>query len=213
MAARPSRKQREKQQELEQRRRELLEVALDLFSRKGFEQTTVAEIAEQAEFAVGTLYTLFEDKNAIYSCLIREAVVEFEQALCAALESPGTEVQKIERYIETMAALFVKHAALARIYFGQISMPFFAPLARLDRETRAIRERFLALLESVFRAGMRNRLFLKMDPRLLALGLEGLSNAFLLESINNPDGLSADAMAQVVKKILFDQVRLDASAR
>ena len=35
-------------------RREILAAALDLFSRKGFDRTSMAEIAEQAEFAVGT---------------------------------------------------------------------------------------------------------------------------------------------------------------
>ncbi len=48
MAAKLSRRERERQRH----RREVLEAALNLFSQKGFEQTAMAAIAEQAEFAV-----------------------------------------------------------------------------------------------------------------------------------------------------------------
>jgi AcrR family transcriptional regulator len=205
MAAKSSRKQRE----LEQRRQEVLEVALDLFSRKGFEQTGMAEIAEQAGFAVGTLYTLFKDKDALYSRLIRAAVTEFEQVLAAALTGPGDEVQKIERYIETQAALFVKHRSLARIYFSQTSRIVIAPMVGTDRDIQVTTERMLLLLESTLKAGMRKKLFLRMDPKLLALGLAGLSNAFLHELIERPDDFSAEMMTEAVKKILFEQVRLE----
>ena len=82
------------QRELERRRLEVLEVALDLFSRKGFEQTSMAEIAEKANFAVGTLYVLFKDKNALYERLMRASVTEFEEALNAVLTGPGNEVER-----------------------------------------------------------------------------------------------------------------------
>ena len=52
---RPSRKERE----TDQRRREILGVAERLFSHKGFFKTSIAEIAHDAEFSVGSLYQLF----------------------------------------------------------------------------------------------------------------------------------------------------------
>ncbi|HVP13087.1 MAG TPA: TetR/AcrR family transcriptional regulator [Phycisphaerae bacterium] len=201
-----------KRRELEQRRQEVLEVALDLFSRKGFEQTSMAEIAEQAGFAVGTLYTLFKDKNALYHRLIGAAITEFEQKLSEVLAGPDDEVRKVERYIETKAALFVKHRSLARIYFGQATWSMVTPLVGSDREIQVAMGRMLHLLESALSAGMRKRLLLKMDPKLLALGLEGLSNAFMLELMGRTDGYSADDCAEAVKKIFFEQIRLKAAA-
>jgi AcrR family transcriptional regulator len=201
-----------KQRELEQRRLEVLEVALDLFSRKGFEQTGMAEIAKQANFAVGTLYTLFKDKDALYSRLIAAAVTEFEQTLSTVLVGPGCEIGKIERYIETKAALFVKHRSLARIYFRQASWSIVTPLVRSGRDIQAAMERMLRLLASTLSTGMRKKLFLKMDPKLLALGLEGLSNAFLLELVERPDNFSAEMITEAVKKIFFEQIRLKPAA-
>jgi TetR/AcrR family transcriptional regulator len=204
MAAKSLRRQRE----LEQRRIEVLEVALDLFSRRGFEQTSMAEIAKRAGFAVGTLYTLFKDKDALYRRLILAVVTDFEQALNAALTIPGNEVAKIERYIETNAALLVKHRSLATMYFSQASRLAVAPLTGLDRDIQLFANRMLRRLEATLRAGMRKKFFIKMNPRLLALGLGGLSNAFLIELIERPDEFSADTMTQAAKKIFFEQVRL-----
>ena len=91
MSAKLTRRERERQRY----RREILTVALNLFSRKGFEKTTMAQIAEQAEFAVGTLYKFFEDKETLYRALILDTMRDFERELSAALKAPGTGVRRV----------------------------------------------------------------------------------------------------------------------
>jgi AcrR family transcriptional regulator len=168
----------------------------------------MAEIAEGTGFAVGTLYVLFKDKNAIYGQLLEAAVGEFERALIAALTDAGDEVRKIERYIETMAALFVKHRSLARIYFGQTSRAAATPMVGGDPNVQATQDQLLALLKSTLSAGMRKGLFLEMDPELCAYGLGGLCTAYLAKLIEQPDDLTAEMMAGATKTIFFEQMRL-----
>ena len=203
--AKVSRKQREE----ERHRREVLKAALDLFSRKGFERTTMAEIAEQAEFAIGTLYKLFKDKEALYRALILETAQEYEQALTAALKTPGTEIEKLERYIETKAALFVRHIPTARLYFSQTAGAKFLATAGFETEARDIHERLMKQVEAVLRSGIRRRLLADIDPKMLTLGLEGVSNVFLGELIERPEDFTADEIAALTKKMFFDRVRLD----
>jgi len=205
MAARLSRRERERQRH----RQEILAAAHKLFSHKGFEKTTMAEIAEQAEFAVGTLYKLFKDKKALYRSLMLETMGELERAWTAALKGPGTEIERIGRYIDAKAALFVKHASTARIYFTQIAGVIFQPVADLDQEARAIYERLLSALESVFRSGMRKKLFVQADPKMLAVGLEGLSNAFLAKLVERPDSSVAKEIAQQAKQLFFGRICLE----
>ncbi len=202
MTAKLSRRERERQRH----KREILAAALNLFSHKGFDKTTMAEIAEQAEFAVGTLYKFFKDKKALYRNLILETVSEFEQAWTAALKGPGTEIERLGRYIDTKAALFVKHIPTARLYFTQTSGAFFQPVAGLDREARAMYEQVLKALESVFRSGIRKKLFVKADPKMLALGLEGLSNAFLARLVEQPEDSTPEEVAEQAKRLFFGQI-------
>ena len=202
MAAKLSRKERER----ERHRREILAAALNLFSHKGFQKTTMAEIAEQAEFAVGTLYKFFKDKKALYRSLILETVSEFEQAWTAALKAPGTEIERIAHYIDTKASLFAKRLPTARMYFTQTSGAFLQPAAGLDGEARAMYQRALRALEAVLRSGIRNGLFVKADPKMLALGLEGLSNTFLVKLVEQPGSCTPEEMAEQAKRLFFGSV-------
>jgi TetR/AcrR family transcriptional regulator len=205
MAARLSRRERERQRH----RQEILAAAHNLFSRKGFEKTTMAEIAEQAEFAVGTLYKLFKDKKALYRSLVLETMGELERGWTAALEGPGSEIERIGRYIDSKAAFFAKHASTARIYFSQIAGVLFQPVADLDCEVQAIYERVLSTLESVFRSGVRKKLFVQADPKMLAVGLEGWSNAFLARLVERPDSSVAREIAEHAKQLFFGRICLE----
>ena len=53
-------------------REQLLEQGFLLFSEKGLEQTTVADIVEKCHIARGTFYNYFSDINALFDALINE---------------------------------------------------------------------------------------------------------------------------------------------
>jgi len=78
-------------------RREMLAAALDLFSDKGYHNVSMHQIAEKAEFAIGTLYRFFKNKEDLYRALIREQSDKFHEALTRAIEEPGDEVEKLRR--------------------------------------------------------------------------------------------------------------------
>ena len=160
-----------RERERQRHRREILAAALEVFSRKGFEGATMAEIARQAEFAVGTLYKFFKDKQALYRALLLDSAREFERELLAALDAPGTEIEKIERYIETKARVILRHIPAARLYFAQSAGTFISPLMGFDRELRAMYARLFERLVSVMRVGMRKKMLADLPPRALALGL------------------------------------------
>jgi len=52
-----------KEREFLRHRQEILESALELFSEKGFHNVTMLQIAGESEFAVGTLYKFFANKE------------------------------------------------------------------------------------------------------------------------------------------------------
>lgn len=60
------------------RRQEIVEAAVKLFSRRGFEATRAEDIAQAAKIAKGTLYLYFRSKEAIYSAVIAHAVHQLQ---------------------------------------------------------------------------------------------------------------------------------------
>lgn len=60
-----------RKEQKEERYKEILNVALDLFIRKGYAATKVKDIAEAANMSVGLLFHYFESKECLYIELIK----------------------------------------------------------------------------------------------------------------------------------------------
>jgi AcrR family transcriptional regulator len=62
----------QRQARSEQSRRQVLDVALQLFSRQGYRATSVRDIADTAGVSTGNVYHHFPDKEAIFRSLLDE---------------------------------------------------------------------------------------------------------------------------------------------
>jgi AcrR family transcriptional regulator len=85
------RKEREKQQ----RREEIIQAAEKVFFSKGFDQSTMDDVAEQAELSKGTLYLYFESKEDLYFEVARKAIGLLNTHTSAAAESAGNAIEKL----------------------------------------------------------------------------------------------------------------------
>ncbi|MDD3270044.1 MAG: TetR/AcrR family transcriptional regulator [Syntrophomonadaceae bacterium] len=77
-------------------RKKIMAVAMDLFNRQGFEQTTIDQIAMEADVAKGTIYNHFPEKEAIISEYIFSLVSEQGPDMLALLRKlPDTRSRLI----------------------------------------------------------------------------------------------------------------------
>ena len=60
-------------------KQEILEAALDLFSVQGFEATSLSQIAEAVGIRKASLYSHFENKQAILDALVRDVLDRYAQ--------------------------------------------------------------------------------------------------------------------------------------
>ena len=54
---------------------ELVAAALDVFVERGYEATTLADVARRAGVTKGTIYLYFENKEALFKAVVRETIV------------------------------------------------------------------------------------------------------------------------------------------
>ncbi len=59
------------------KRNEILDAAVKLFAEKGFDHTTLDEIAEASEFGKGTLYNYFQNKEEIYTAILENIFSDY----------------------------------------------------------------------------------------------------------------------------------------
>src|ERR1041384_2709399 len=85
----------------EQTRNRIADVALRLFSERGFAEVTVNEIAEAAEVSKATLFSYFSSKES----LVLQGIGDDDLARIVATRAPGqTPTQALRAYYREIAA-------------------------------------------------------------------------------------------------------------
>jgi TetR/AcrR family transcriptional regulator len=97
--------------------------ALDLFSHKGYDATSVREICEAARITKPTLYHFYKSKDGLYRALVEGTLQEFRRRLVAELDVPGTAEERLKRVARLYFAQARGHRQLMRFLFALIHNP------------------------------------------------------------------------------------------
>jgi AcrR family transcriptional regulator len=197
-----SRREREKLRH----RRQMLAAALELFSEKGFHNVSMHEIAKRAEFAIGTLYKFFKNKEDLYKSLMMEKAEEHHRVLMGILSEENDVLTVIDNYIAAKAQLFADNLAALRLYFAETRGASFNIKAGLDQDIRKLYDKFIMRLASVLETGIRKKVFREMDPYHMAVALEGLTNAFLFCQMEDPEQHPYGANIPVIRDMFLKGV-------
>jgi len=95
-------------------------VAIDTFRAKGFDRTTVEEIAGAAGVAKGTVFNFFPTKGAILLCYYAELDARFGAAMVAL--SPDEPKTSLVEFYGKAEALLRKEGDLAEAMFRQLAL-------------------------------------------------------------------------------------------
>lgn len=177
---------------------------MELFSEKGYHNVSMHEIAGKAEFAIGTLYKFFKNKEDLYKALILDQADKFHDALIKAIEGPDDEVEKLRKYVKAKGSVFRANVSLIRLYFAEAGGASFNVMAGLDSEIRKRYGQFLYTLASIFESGIQKKRFKKTaDPYHLAVALDSLTNGFLFLWLEAPDRHPYPENPDTILDILF----------
>ena len=174
-----SRREREKLWQ----RREMLTAAIKLFSEKGYHNVSMHEIAKKAEFAIGTLYKFFKNKEDLYESIIIEQADMFHEALAKALKNENDEIKKLQNYVKVKGSVFMDNVSVIRLYFAETRGASFNIKAGLDKKIQKEYELLLQKLAQVFEAGIQKKTISK-DCRAVPPGrFSGQSHQRLSSSL------------------------------
>jgi len=158
-----------KPQEVEQRKREIIEASRRCFLQNGFHQTTTDEICREAAITPGGLYHYFGSKEEIISAVIEDAAHTTVRDLRSTAEASGD----VRTAVQALASLFfqwIRDPQLDNV--TRLDMEIWAEtlrnekLAEITRGSRALRRQWL---ESLIRGAIEEGVYTKeVDPRGLA---------------------------------------------
>jgi len=131
-------------------RRKIFRAAFELFLEKGFENTTVEEIAERADVGKGTVFNYFPRKTTLLPALADDWMTLLTEELGPVDEWKGTTREKLERVFHFLTDLSVQNPELARLALFESLRHMQAPTAIASEP--GVRE-FLAVTRSVLHQG------------------------------------------------------------
>ncbi len=190
-----------KARELAQRKFEILVVAERLFARKGFFKTSMAEIAQEAEFSVGSLYQFFPSKDAVYVALMEDKFAEYLALVRREVAAAKTVLDQLDALIATKFSFFEKHRNFFRIYVTEWGVGECSVKGALGERISGLRDEYLTLLTRTMAAGIRCRVFQKIDAREMAHLFDGMMNAIIHQWIASAGEESLTAKADAVRDV------------
>ena len=202
----PSR--RERQQALH--RAEIMEAAVELFYRQGYNGVAVQEIALSAEFGVGTLYRLFPGgKEDIYVALQDMVITAFENNVADNLKNVREEHQIIRQYIRAAADVYAEYPREMAVYLRDhtgVGMDLGRGMGKdLADRYRACADKVKQALTS----GMQKGLFRPMPPDAAVRVLRAVINGFFWTWLEQPDqGPAINQLVGLIEEVFLRGVEL-----
>ena len=80
-----------------QRRQQLLDISRELFGQKGFEATSIEEIAARADVSKPVVYEHFGGKEGLYAVVVDREMQTLLSRFSSALSAPGQPREMLER--------------------------------------------------------------------------------------------------------------------
>ena len=156
------------------RGQEIMDVAARIFSQKGYEATSIQEIAEEVGILKGSLYYYIDTKEDLLFGVIKEA---YDAAL-GVIEDldrrAGTALELIDdlmcRHVEVFAATYLQSSV-----FFQEFRALSPERQKTIREAGEVYSRFLR--QQIVRGQEAGEINPDIDPRLASIGIIGMLNS------------------------------------
>jgi TetR/AcrR family transcriptional regulator len=198
------------------RQRQLLEVAMSAFSRRGFKGTTTKEIAAAAGVAEAVIFQHFPSKEALYSAVLElhlETSVEQQwiEEIYACMERNDDEGLFLS-FIRRILHAYRNDPLLERVILFSALEGHQQGLARMQKQFAPVFERSMAYIARRQSEGA----FVDCSPLAIMVSLGGIAHQYgLLTQIFRapmPD-ISDEEMARQFTRILLGGIQKKAPAK
>jgi AcrR family transcriptional regulator len=173
-------------------RRELLAAAERRFYEHGYHATTLDEIADDAGYTKGAVYSTFHSKAGLFLAL-------FDELIDRRLTEVRGFLDEHERPEDVVAALGRRPVEAANARMLLLAIEFWVHAAREPRlleEFSARHRRLRASIAELTPGGS------ALEPERWAIVTLALSNGLALERLIDPDGVPGDLMAAVQSQLI-----------
>jgi AcrR family transcriptional regulator len=152
------------------RKAEIVEVAMRLFAERGYEGTSMNEVAARVGMRKASLFYHFATKDALYDAALERLVASLQAPLEAIYASGGTYSERLDAVTDTLVGILGSHPYAARLLLREAMDG--GPVAR-----STLVDRMLGVLEAAaawVRTGQEAGAFVDGEPKQVVLSAVAL---------------------------------------
>lgn len=183
------------------KRQAIIQAALDIFAKQGYEETTIAQIAAAAGVAVGTVYLYFHNKREIYT----QTSINLTEQLAEALQSPQILSLPVGQVPRTMIETVFRLCRLnsQSMFLFQVDIQSNQEL----QQFKAADETITRVLDAYLQSAIERNELRPFNTAIYAKLLFGLVHSALFECFCVQEGHNEDELREhtieIVERLFF----------
>ena len=187
-------------------RDKFIEVARQLFARKGVENTTMNDIASASDKGRRTIYTYFKSKRDIFNAVIERETDQLLNQLRIIVAKDISPEEKFYEYVdcrfETMKEIVSRN--------GSLRAGFFRDVRKVDRARKIISKKEIAMLHAILDEGVAQGDFRIADTSRTAVviihAIHGLDVPYIRDNLAD-QGIDKETLRTLISSILLDGIK------
>jgi AcrR family transcriptional regulator len=144
------------------RHRRILDSALRVFSRRGYRDASVDEIASESRTSKGGLYFHFPNKESIFLGILDRTAARLQEKIESEMAHHDDPIAKADAALLTVLRVFAKHRALARLFMVEA----LGAGREFHRRMAEIRSEFAAVIQQHLEEAVRAGVIEPIDTRI-----------------------------------------------
>lgn len=161
----------------EERKNTILEVGIEEFSSKGYENANINIIAKNAGISIGLMYKYFATKEDLFITCLQRGIEILDNALYVIMESDDKLLAKAQKLIRTIVTHSRQNEKYIKMY-NEITSARSPERIRLMVEEIELKRRNIYVM-SITEALNKSDVRPDLDPRLFAFFLDNLLTSLL----------------------------------
>jgi TetR/AcrR family transcriptional regulator, fatty acid metabolism regulator protein len=176
---------------------QIRKAALAVFARRGFHETTVAEIAQEAGIAKGTIYLYYASKEELLIAIFRRYIDGMLDFVDGLIDSALSVPDILSAFVGKQTDLFREEPDLMRVLSRRSLLALSDGNERMVEFQRYLLDRITALLERGKILGEMRAL----DVRIAACAMLAVQEALPLYLTTYADDLPKDALNRATQQL------------
>lgn len=151
---------------------EILRAAETTFSERGYQATTLDDLAVAARISRATFYSYFSSKDELLRRMYREVISSTQASIERIAREDLPAPEKLRRIVRFIVSYLATHKPLMQVFFSEL----LSLTSTMNRSVTQANRAFCDVIEGVVAEGVRTGVFIPLHPKRFTYILLGACN-------------------------------------